>query len=635
MPEPPRVVIFTALPVETAAVTGHLRDLRAVRLERDVHQQGIFPDGLGWDVLVVETGAENQAAALETQATLFYFEPAVALFVGVAGGFEEKGIAEFDLVVPPRVEYYGAGKAADSFTARPRQQSPTRYLIGAARQVTREGAWLRRVEPAPEEPTTVHLEPLASGDHVVKSLDSETYELIRSNYDEAVAVDMESSGFLFAASLRAGVESAIVRGVSDLLSDKNLERDADRQPEAARRAAAFTFELLATTPRDILAIRYPRVEPTSWGLGTESEGSTPAAADEGPAENGGLARIAVNLGEELVAILDLDHWSRWTESIFSSNSPAISTEFNDQLAAALAWAEARVRVPGLDPLMDAITNLGTVLRDFRDVFFPEAELALDGRFLRLQQFYRRYDKPVSERDRLTAEFGKLSLLIKDLAAEMTRAVNLVEDRIRDLEPRYRIARGAAGIFAGSDESFIVVTYREKERELPIPYPGLSGFLEVLPSRDGSFGPYQHQEPWPAQVLDRLDTALAAEDLPAARAAAFEFAALVADVVPPREPIRVTGGPRGSHTVQFRPVTVRWQSHDGLRRGDPVRHLARTFVTSRGEPDVRRERLVGAPDDGAVGEVLNADGSTLVEQLRDSDLAPFAAEARQILKELEQ
>jgi hypothetical protein len=172
---------------------------------------------------------------------------------------------------------------------------------------------------------------------VVKSLASETYEMIRSNYDQAVAVDMESSGFLFAASLWPGVESAVVRGVSDLLSDKNLERDAERQPEAARRASAFTFELLATMPRD---------------------------------------------------------------------------------------------------------------------------------------------------------------------------------------------------------------------------------------------------------------------------------------------------------VQFRPVTVRWQSPDGLSRDNPVRHLARTFVTPRGEPDVRKERLVGAPEDGAVGEVLNADGSIILEQLRDSDLAPFATEARQILEKLE-
>lgn len=260
--------IFTALPVETAAVAAHLTDLRAVRLERDVHRRGVFPDGLGWDVLVVETGAENQGAAVETYAALLHFEPAVALFVGVAGGFQKKGIAEFDLVVPPRVEYYGAGKAADSFTARPRQQSPTHYLIGAARQVEREGAWLRRLDPAPEEPTTVHLEPLASGDHVVKSLDSETYELIRSNYDQAVAVDMESSGFLFAASLRPGVESAVIRGVSDLLSDKNLERDTERQPEATRRAAAFTFELLATRPcTPIWAIS---ADPRSAGPGSSS-----------------------------------------------------------------------------------------------------------------------------------------------------------------------------------------------------------------------------------------------------------------------------------------------------------------------------------------------------------------------------
>ena len=600
-----------------------------------MHQRGVFPDGLGWDVLVVETGAETRNAALETQAALWNFEPAVAIFVGIAGGFEKQGVAELDLVVPPLVDYYGAGKAADSFTARPRQDGPTHFMIEAARQVEHEGAWLCRLDPAPAEPMTVHLAPLASGDHVVKSLDSETYELILANYDQAVAVDMESSGFLFAASLRPHIESAVVRGVSDLLSDKDLERDAARQPEAARRAAAFAFELLARTPLDVLTIQDLRVEPTPWGPGTGPRGGAAAAgADERPAEDSGPAQIAVDLGEELASILDLDHWARYTEDIFFSNSPAVSVVFDERLAEALAWTEARIPVPPLEALMEATANLGTVLRDFRDVFHREAEPTPDGRFLRLRQFYRQYDKPVSERERLTAEYGKLNLLIKDLAAEMTRAVNLIDDRVRELEPRYRVTRGAAGIFAGSDESFIVVAYKGEERELPKPYPGLSEFQGVLASRDGSFGPYRNHDKWPEEILDQLEAALAERDLPAAHRAAFEFAALVADVVPPREPIRVTGGPRGSHTVQFRPVTVRWQSPDGLRRDNPVRHLARTFVTPRGEPDGRGERLVGAPDDGAVGEILDADGSAVLEPLRDSDLAPFAAEARQILNKLE-
>jgi nucleoside phosphorylase len=635
MPEPPRAVIFTALPVETAAVTAHLDDLRAVRWERDVHQRGNFSDGVGWDVLVVETGAETRNAALETQAALWNFEPAVAIFVGIAGGFEEKGVAEFDLVVPPVVDYYGAGKAADSFTARPRQDRPTHFMINAIRQVEREGAWLHRLDPKLAEPMTVHLAPLASGDHVVKSLDSETYELIRENYDQAVAVDMESSGFLFAANLRPGIESAVIRGVSDLLSDKNLERDAARQPEAARRAAAFAFELLATTPLDVLSIRDLRVEPTPWKEGVGSTlGTAAAGAEEHPAENDTLGRIAVELGEELATILDLDHWARRTEHIFLSNSPAISVDFDERLAEALAWTEARISVPGLESLMEAIANLGTVLRDLRDVFHHDAEPTLNGRFLRLRQFYRAYDKPVSERDRLTAEYGKLNLLIKDLTAETTRAVNLINDRIRELEPRYRVTRGAAGILAGSDESFIVVTYRGEERELPDPYPGLSGFAAVLSSRDGSFGPYRHREPWPEEVLDQLDAALAADDLAAAHAATFEFAVLVAATMAPRQTILVSGGHGGRHTVQVRRVTVRWRSPDGLRCDDPVLHLARTFITPRGMPDTSKERLVGTPDDGAVGEVLEADSSAVLKSLRDSDLAPFAAEARQILEQLE-
>jgi nucleoside phosphorylase len=635
----PRAIIFTALTVETAAVVAHLKDVRSVRWGHDVHRLGRFGSGLAWEVLVVETGAENPNAALEAQRALMSFEPAAAIFVGIAGGFDEEGVAELDLVVPQRVDYYQAGKADDSFTFRPRQEHPSQYMVGAAREIARSGSWLARLDPPLEEAPTVHLGPLASGDHVVKSLDSETYKLIRKNLDQAIAVDMESSGFLRATRLEPEVESAVVRGVSDLLDDKDQERDAKRQPEAARRAAAFAYELLATTPPTVLRIRELRVPPTPWGATATWEQETVVAAAREtapppPTNEGGPAAVAVGIGEELASILDLDRWPRRTENIFFGNPPAISIEFDERLGTALAWAEARVPSPGLEAVLAAVANLAAVLRDFIDVFHAEVETTADGRFVRVEQFYRRYDKPVSEREKLIVEYEKHNLLIKDLAAEITRALNLIDDRIRELEPRYRTAVGAAGILAGADDEFIPVAYGEAERELEAPYPGLSGFQGALATRDGTFGPYRTRDDWPEDALGRLDAALADGDLPAAHHAVFEFAALVAELLPPRVPITVTGGPRGNHTVRFRPVTVRWRSPDGLQRGGPVRHLVRTFVTPRGEVDTRRERLVGAPERGADGEVLEADASVVLEGLRDSDLGPFAAEARQILGQLQ-
>jgi nucleoside phosphorylase len=83
---------------------------------------------------------------------------------------------------------------------------------------------------------------------VVASTRSATYELIRKNYGKAVAVEMEGGGFLRGTYGNRDVASLVIRGISDLLSNKT-ESDAEGwQPIAAANAAAFTFELIAQIP---------------------------------------------------------------------------------------------------------------------------------------------------------------------------------------------------------------------------------------------------------------------------------------------------------------------------------------------------------------------------------------------------
>ncbi len=58
---------------------------------------------------------------------------------------------------------------------------------------------------------------------------------------------MESYGFLRGAYMNDGVATLVVRGISDLLSDKTAPNDERWQVVAARHAAAFAFEVLAST----------------------------------------------------------------------------------------------------------------------------------------------------------------------------------------------------------------------------------------------------------------------------------------------------------------------------------------------------------------------------------------------------
>lgn len=356
-----------------------------------------------------------------------------------------------------------------------------------------------------------------------------------------------------------------------------------------------------------------------------------------PAADGDdVSDVAVQLGQQLTEILDVPRWQQQTNGIFFGSPPDIPADFDDRLAAALAWIDGRVPAEGLEGVLDAIANLGAVIRDFRAVFHKNVELSLNGQLLRVPQFYRQYDKPIAQRERLLIDFEQHVLLIKDLGVEMTRALNLVSERIRALDPRYGVTEGAAGVFAGADESLVVVSYTEEERRLPRPYPGLAEFDAVLPSRDGSFGPYRsREEQWPETALGRLEAALASEEFADAQGAAFDFAALVADVLPEGEVVEVSNGQGRGHRVRIRRVTVRWNSADGTRVGEPVHHLTRTYVTPRGQSDSRRERLIGTPRRGVVGEVMEAAGSRLLEMTRDADLTPFAKEAHEILERVEE
>lgn len=244
----PRAVILTALPVEYSAIRSHLSDL-----SEETHPQGtIYEKGrffvnrhITWEVGIAEIGSGNAEAAAEAERAIGYFKPDVLLFVGIAGGIKDVAIG--DVVAATKVYDCETGKVENQFLSRPTLKESAYALVQRARTEARQREWLQRLSDQTVSQPHVFVAPIAAGEKVVASKQSEFFKFIRANYNDAIAVEMEGFGFLRAASAYPNIKAMVIRGISDLIDRKNdnsVEPEQVRQEIASRHASAFAFELL-------------------------------------------------------------------------------------------------------------------------------------------------------------------------------------------------------------------------------------------------------------------------------------------------------------------------------------------------------------------------------------------------------
>jgi nucleoside phosphorylase len=244
----PRAVILTALPVEYLAVRSHLSDLQEeMHPQGTIYERGKFAaNGQEWEVGVVETGAGNIGSAIEAERAIAYFKPDVLIFVGIAGGIKDVAIG--DVVAATKVYGYESGKAGEQFLTRPALGQSAHALVQRAIAEARKEEWLQRLSNSPAPLPRVFVAPIAAGEKVVASRESELFKFLRASYNDAVAVEMEGFGFLSAAFAYPEIKAIVIRGISDLVEGKNDDSvcpEQVRQERASYHASAFAFELLA------------------------------------------------------------------------------------------------------------------------------------------------------------------------------------------------------------------------------------------------------------------------------------------------------------------------------------------------------------------------------------------------------
>ena len=244
----PRAVILTALPVEYSAVRTHLTELQEeMHPQGTIYERGKFiTKGQAWEVGIAEVGAGNAGAAAEAERAIAYFKPDILFFVGIAGGIKDVAIG--DVVAATDVYGYESVKVGEQVFTRPKLGKSAHALVQRARSEARKGEWLQRLTSSPTLQPRVFVAPIAAGEKVIASKQSDIFNFIRASYNDAIAVEMEGFGFLSAAFAYPNIKAIVIRGISDLIEGKNdgdLEAEQVRQEKASHHASAFAFEMLA------------------------------------------------------------------------------------------------------------------------------------------------------------------------------------------------------------------------------------------------------------------------------------------------------------------------------------------------------------------------------------------------------
>ena len=246
VPDSRRAVILTALEVETRAVLRHLHDVQEETVKQTVFHLGRFE---GWEVAVGECGPGNVRTALIAERAIDHFSPEVACFVGVAGGVKDVTIG--DVVVATKVYGYESGKDEEGrgFRPRPEISLPAYIFEQRARALRLKDRWKARLDSRLNNGgANIHVGPIAAGEKVVRSTRSATAKFLRAAYGDTLAVEMEGRGFLDGVHINHPVQGCLVRGISDLLDNKDQTDETGSQAIAADAASAVTYEMLATLP---------------------------------------------------------------------------------------------------------------------------------------------------------------------------------------------------------------------------------------------------------------------------------------------------------------------------------------------------------------------------------------------------
>lgn len=244
------IVILTALFLEQEAViSNHLLNLHNEEHPEAKTQYKVgnyTSKGTEVRVVVGRTNQTNVNAGIETERIISLYKPSHIFFVGVAGGLKDVKIG--DVVIGADVYGFERGKADKTFKPRPRFGFSSYELEMKALDYSVTDQWLsaagKMLKPEFAKEISVYSGTIASGEKVDASIESNLHQFLKTNCSHALAIEMEGLGFLEACRPYPHIKSLLLRGISDLVEEKESADKKGSQPYASQNVSAFLFGLI-------------------------------------------------------------------------------------------------------------------------------------------------------------------------------------------------------------------------------------------------------------------------------------------------------------------------------------------------------------------------------------------------------
>lgn len=190
-----------------------------------------------------------------------------------------------------------------------------------------------------------------------------------------------------------------------------------------------------------------------------------------------FASCYIPIFDKIMLLIDMPNYQYWTYNWAIQGTPIMSVDNYRHLEELGDFLRKISYHKGYEQYDKLLKNLGVLVSDYINMCDEHIEL-MGNDVYTIERFYKNIPNNPNY-DKLLKEFKEYRCLIVDLTLELTRLLNLILERIREIVPDFHIQEG---VFVVDNIEREKTEYKEREKTSS-PYPGLKLFVKERSNRN--------------------------------------------------------------------------------------------------------------------------------------------------------